>query len=120
MNTSDDDKTCDAIKAALDERAYGIDGATLSRLRQARAHALAQPRGWRRWLRSPGWIPAGALAGIAAVLLTVNILQGDPDAVMPEDATALEVIALGEDLELLEELDFYEWLESQSENDQHA
>jgi len=72
------------------------------------------PAGWR-----PRWIPAGVLA--AGVLVLVMLWQGQP-AVSPE-APAFDVAALSDleiilgdgDLGLLQELEFYAWLDEQAE-----
>ncbi len=48
------------LTRALDERARDLDGATLSRLRQARAHAMAaHPSQRTRWLQ-PAWLSSRA------------------------------------------------------------
>ena len=65
------------------------------------------------------WAPAGALASVAATVAVIALLAGAParapmlagapDAIAGED---LELLAEVEDLELLEDLDFYLWLGS--------
>lgn len=97
------------------DSAEHLDGHTRSRLTQARHVALAElPQG--RAFRMPGlWLPAGALAGAAALALAVWL--GQPGA---PGAPALAAEAGGvEDLAILASTDgpefyaddpeFYEW-----------
>lgn len=103
-------------KELYDAGVAGLDGATRSRLAQARARALESARQRRPFVPGRWWLPAGAVA--AAVLAAVLVLEA-PQAPAP----AVELTALGdldillgdEDLELLEELEFYAWLEEQPE-----
>lgn len=132
----------DALKQrcrqALDASVEQLDGASLSRLNQARQQALdihRQPSG-----RLAGLFPPGAMrvAGVAAVaLLAVTLLwqngawrtganENLPLAQAPapisSDALAAEVLAEGfpvdaEELALAEDLEFIAWLLEQ-ENDE--
>jgi hypothetical protein len=102
-----------------------LDGATRSRLRQARARAI-ESRGSRRWLALPwpgGWRPAaGVLAASALALLAVPaLMQRGP---LPETAGVsasigavddLEIVLNVENLEMIEDLEFFEWLTTQPE-----
>jgi hypothetical protein len=86
-------------KRAFDASADAIDAATRSRLTQAR-------------------FPAGAAA--AALVVTLALWQ-TTTVTTPELAVAavddLEILLGEEDLEMLEELEFYAWLEEQPEFD---
>ncbi len=86
------------------EQAESLDGATRSRLAQARARALErQERPATFW----PWLSAGAVAAVAGVT-AVAVLQ-TRDATLPlED---LDVLMADESLELLEDLEFYLWLD---------
>lgn len=78
-----------ATRDTLDARADALDGATLSRLRQARAIAIDQGSRRRRWLT--GWLPAaGALAAVA--LVAVNVWHGQSAGQSP-DLALLESLA---------------------------
>jgi len=97
-------------KANFDESVDEIDAATLSRLNRSRHEALAElGRHKYRW---SVWMPATGVA--AAVLVAVMIIQSPtavdtPDAAM--NVTDLEIL-LGEDsIEMLEELEFYSWID---------
>lgn len=111
MNESDDQELQKQARAALDRRAEGLDAATLSRLTQARhrAVAAAQATPHARWL---GWRVAGAAAAVAGIALTV-LLMGEPSPNLPDNGllfSELEVIGLDDDLELVAEPEFYDWL----------
>lgn len=102
---------------ALDERARDLDGATLSRLSQARAKAMAQhPSQKQRWLHT-AWIGSAgiATAALVAVLLFQRLPPDGLEALDPS-GEAIEIATLDVDLEVIEELDFYEWLSEQDIN----
>jgi len=122
-NTSQDNDTrlIERIRRRLDEDVDALDSATLSRLEQARRLALAaatQPRRpWRRigWLDSRpagDWlIPAGAFASVVATALALTLMVSAPEHGVARAADDLELISAGEELELYENLEFYQWLE---------
>ena len=118
-NVSEDRAVEERTKLLFDESVSSLDPQTRSKLTQARYRALEElegsaPAGWR-----PRWIPAGVLA--AGVLVVVMLWQGQP-AVSP-DTPAFDVAALSDleiilgdgDLGLLQELEFYAWLDEQAE-----
>ena len=118
-NVSGDRALEERTKLLFDESVSSLDPQTRSKLTQARYRALEElegsaPAGWR-----PRWIPAGVLA--AGVLVVVMLWQGQP-AVSP-DTPAFDVAALSDleiilgdgDLGLLQELEFYAWLDEQAE-----
>ena len=100
-------------RTLFDDSVEGLDAETLSNLNQGRQRALAElgrPAMPGQWLR---WVPATGV--VAAALVTVIIVRG-PGSVEPLVApvgTAADFeILLGEDsLEMLEELEFYAWME---------
>lgn len=114
-----------AFQASVD----GLDAATLSRLNRARQQALAAVDGRNRagW-RWTAWAPVGALAAglLAAVLLLrspsetgapVQVAATPASADVPQDP--LELLTAGEDLDLATEadLDFYAWVELETDAD---
>jgi hypothetical protein len=118
MDKQDPDVTDLEIKArdAYRDSLAGIDGATRSRLTQARHRALEElPKrrstGWR-------WVPAGvaAAAAVVTVLLVVSPGSGlDERVVIVEAPDDLEIL-LGEDeLEMIDELEFYAWIDELDE-----
>jgi len=116
------------VGEALNSRAEALDGATRSRLNRARQSALATQSeiSLSRTARR-NWMPAGGVAMVAlfvAVILVDGYQLGRPsgrrDAAVPTDtrqmfiptAGDLEVLTVDEDLEMLNDLDFYNWLQS--------
>lgn len=110
MNKPDD--TFDRqVKATFDESVAKLDAATLSRLNRGRNEALAElQRPGHRWSQ---WVPATGVA--AAVLVAVILLQSPTDVGdFPDAANVTDMeILLGEDsIEMLEELEFYSWIDT--------
>ena len=99
----------DAIRNALDARARDLDGATLSRLRQARAHAVEQASRPTLW-RQPGWLGALGLAGAVLFAVLLRPETGHPPTETYDSDVLLEIATLDADLELVEEPEFFEWL----------
>jgi ferric-dicitrate binding protein FerR (iron transport regulator) len=108
-------------REVFDASVEGLDARTRSRLNQARHAATAEIE---RSRRSPwrSWAPAGALAAAAlmAVMLwrapvtpdaTTQQARTAPAAVQDENGDATEVLAAGDDLDLVsEDLEFYEFV----------
>ncbi len=97
-------------KAAFDESVGALDAATLSKLNRSRHEALAELR--RPKHQWSNWMPATGVA--AAVLIAVVWLQS-PGVVTDLNgttaATDMEIL-LGEDsIDMLEDLEFYSWLD---------
>lgn len=93
------------IKQTLDRQK--VDPQTADALRQARLAALAyEPdRG------IPRWLPVTAVTCLLLVAVLV-VIRGTPTDELPQIAAdELAVIASEDDLELLEELEFYIWYE---------
>lgn len=102
-------------RAAYRDSLAEIDGATQSRLTQARHRALDElPK--RRRLIGWGWVPAGAAA--AAVVMAWLLVSPGPGLEVERVATTpddLEIL-LGEDeLEMIDELEFYAWIDELDE-----
>ncbi len=107
-NDIQNDELLNNIHKTLDESARDIDGATLSRIRQARAAAVEKAAvktfAWKTWL-------SGALATASVLALSfVLVLQSPEQEMLPQEDDEL-LYASEEDLELYEDLEFYEWLE---------
>jgi hypothetical protein len=108
------------IRRRLDEDVEGLDDATLSRLERARRLALTaavgpRRRGWRpgRLSQRPAgdWlVPAGAFASIVATAVALSLLVAEPGNGGAHAEADLELLTAGEELELYENLEFYQWL----------
>jgi hypothetical protein len=103
-------------KSVFDESVENVDGRTRSALTQARHAALAEladrkhSRAWRVW---------GPLSGATAAVLVLAVMFGPiwTTTQAPPDSGAMpfedfDIVADAENLELLEDLDFYAWLDS--------
>jgi hypothetical protein len=99
------------LKDTFDESVDALDGATLSKLNRGRHEALAQlqkPR--RQWSR---WMPAtGAVAAILVAVVIVQSPSGINEVAEITTVTDMEIL-LGEDsIEMLEDLEFYSWIDA--------
>ena len=87
-----------------------IGAATLSRLNQGRQRALAEldreASGLGVWLR---WVPVTGVA--AAALVAVMVMNGQGPGEQPVTASDFEMLLEEDSLEMLDELEFYTWLE---------
>ncbi len=109
------------VAAVLDEEVGALDGATRSRLRQARAKAMARraqgdPWRWLRRVERQGPLGAAIAASVLA-LLAVPVLMDrsagpapGPAEVAVGPVDALEIVLNVDSLEMLEDLEFFEWL----------
>jgi hypothetical protein len=110
--------TTNDIEQALDSSTEALDSTTLAKLRQIRHDALMlsprPPVQTNRW-----WVPMGAVgvtaaAALVATWLTTTVApQAHVDGI--ED---IEILASADNTDLYEQMDFYEWLESQQGNKQ--
>ena len=127
-NPEQDNKTAEecfeqAARRHLRDGAGGLDAATLSRLNQARQRALAEfDRGRQRPAWSVGWQPALGVVAVAALAIALWVGRDPALTPAPADTPAvatgnadpaldLELLLADDNLELIEELEFYDWLE---------
>lgn len=105
----------------LRESAEQLDAATAARLRRARLAAL-DALGDRR--TRPAWLIPGlsaAALGALAVALAVTLRAGrepapintEPLAIAVESVADLDLLLAADSLELLEDLEFYVWLDAE-------
>jgi hypothetical protein len=102
-----------AARKVFEQSVGELDGATRSKLTQARHRALAE-------LEQPpaafGWLPQAALATLAAAAVGIWVFRGSDSELTESAAVAdIEILLSDDELEFYEELDFYAWLESQPE-----
>jgi hypothetical protein len=107
----------------FDAGAASLDAHTLSRLNQARHTALDAARKDR--VVMPHWLmPAGSAAAMALVaVVTVQYMRDAPHAEVNTSVNALEdmdIIASNEELDLLQDVDFYDWLDAADAPDSEA
>lgn len=116
MSANDDSRDSFERRARelLDESSERLDGRVRSRLTQARSAAVEEARKPRLGVAWRTWIPAGALAGAAA--LAVFLWSGAPHSpgtpvlAVHSSLDDLDIMVTNESFELLEDLEFYEWV----------
>ena len=98
-------------RALFESSVERLDARTRSKLTQARNRALDEVKNGavrRRWI----WAPAGgvALAAIVAIVLSSGGLHSSPETatLALED---IDIVADSENFEMLEDVEFYMWLE---------
>jgi hypothetical protein len=119
MDESDNDDLQRRARESYEAAVARLDPETITGLEEARRLAIDELSGRSKWL-SPGpgnWVPAAMAAGIGSLAIGWLMLayQGDSAEVFSDDAMAddIEIMLAGENLDLLEELDFYLWLATQ-------
>ena len=109
-----ENKVLNAAKATLDDSLDNLDTEVLARLQHARSEAVAAAaQGQRNKVNTPIWlIPAGGFAVIAVVIgLTLTMwYPQQTDKNLMVSLEDLPLLSSQEDLELYENLEFYQWL----------
>ena len=107
------------IKQTLDARSERLDANALARLAQARVHAIGDNCGesGKRGFSVPTWsAPAAGAASLVFAVIGFLLLFQATDSLDPlkmpavSDAAPLEILTVDVDVELLEDIDFYDWL----------
>lgn len=107
----DNDDFAAQAKGAFDDSVERLDAAALSRLNQGRHAALEQLHGARTAGVWGSWVPLTGVA--AAALIAVMVVRGPESVDLPTAlVTDFEILLEGENLEMLEDLEFYSWLEA--------
>lgn len=116
QHKADDEAFAERCRELFNESVEELDAATLSRLNRSRNEAVDSVRGKRSGLRWTTWVPATGVAAAAAVAFMV-ITGNDPGLapVQPAPAADLELLLEGDDLEMLEDLEFYSWIDLEPE-----
>jgi len=96
-----------AVIDSLDNSIEHLDAYTLSRLNQARQHALAQAEK-PRWF-NPQWLKAGAFAVLLVTVIN-GLLFFSTSNIQQMNTDDFELIVASEDFELLQDLDFVAWM----------
>ena len=119
-SSTNDTTVMEMAKRSLDNSVDTLDDSTLSRLQHARRQALrvAEQQSQRRessvfsTIMSPRLLPVGAIAIVALSigLFSITWQQSQPEQHLIISLEDLPLLSSQEDLELYEDLDFYEWL----------
>jgi hypothetical protein len=110
MSKYSEDELNKNIKQSLDDSVDALDANTLSRIRQVRAQAVdrseARHVNWSRFF-------VGGFATACVMVLAVVLLLNSPTSIhpIPVPVDDMELISSSDNLELFEDLEFYEWLE---------
>jgi len=111
-----DEAFVEQAKKHFDESVESLDGATRSRLNQGRQAALAElGTGSRQWVQ---WAPAAGVA--AAAVVAVVLWTGSPpldELTPPTASTDIEILLTEDSFEMLEDLEFYSWIDLEEETD---
>ena len=114
MNERDDSAAdtefAQQAKQLFDESVEGLDAATCSRLNRDRQTALAELKAGR-----PVWVQWAPAAGVAAAAVVAVVLwtgnQSLDEITPPSSATDFEILLTEDSLEMLEDLEFYSWID---------
>jgi len=112
---SDNDSLETRARDLLNDSVDHLDARTRSKLTQARHAALQELQRPHAALRRR-WIPATSMAAAAvlAVLISFSLTGRAPsgsNALLPED---FELLADAESLEMMQDMEFYAWLDGES------
>jgi hypothetical protein len=124
--TPEDERFSQRAGGLLRDQAEQIDAATQSRLRQARASALAElptnRRNHRGW-----WLPVASAAAVGALAVGLWLRAGQPSGpdaaaepmlVLEAEGGDLEILLASSDLEMIEDVDFYAWADAELSPDE--
>lgn len=96
-----------AVIAALDDSIEHLDAYTLSRLNQARHHAIDRAK-------KPHWINSQWLKAATVAILMVAVINGwlffSTTEVQQMNTEDIDLIVASEDFELIQDLDFVAWM----------
>lgn len=107
-------------REVFDRSVEELDAAALSRLNKARHEALERAGGEHAGFLPRRWLPVTGLATAAAVALVVVMLDRSRlEPVRTESASDFEILLEGDEFEMLEDLEFYTWMDLDS-TDSHV
>ena len=101
-------------KDLFDQSVQRLDGQTQSRLNRGRHAALAKLQPCQRqWLQ---WAPAAGVAAAAVVAVVILNGRAPVDELTPlPTANDFEILLNEESFEMLEELEFYSWMDLEAD-----
>ncbi len=106
------DSLTQKITQSLNQQVEALDAATLSRLQQARTHALEQKR--TQEFTQPQMMWAGGLVTFTTLSIILILMWPKPHELAPTltpDITDIALLIDDESIDFYEDLDFYIWLE---------
>lgn len=110
-----DEQFEDRAREHLNRAADGLDAHIRSRLTQARHAAVEEARNPRSAFAWRTWMPVGgvAAAALAVLVWSGGLRQGEVSSPTPFDD--VDIIATDENLEMVEDVEFYAWMEGEPE-----
>ncbi len=110
-NELNDNETVN-IRQSLDESVDALDASTLAKIRQVRTQAMERAAARDvNWFANRQGLVVGGLATACVMVLAVVLLLNSPTSIQPVPVDDMELISASDNLELFEDLEFYEWLE---------
>jgi hypothetical protein len=109
MSKRNENELKENIRKSLDDSVDTLDANTLSKIRQIRAQAVEKAETGKTNSRQRFLV--GGLATACIMVLAVMLLINSPTSMQTVPAEDLELISSSDNLDLFEELEFYEWLE---------
>jgi len=115
---TDDDAFAARAKARFDDSVRQLDAGTRSTLAQGRQAALDAAGAPRRpaWFQ---WMPAAGLATAVAVVAVLLRAPGIEPSLPGAGDADIEILLGGDSIEMLEDLEFYAWMEQQALDEGH-
>ena len=111
-SVKDDDLLVGKAKALFDDSVRELDAATLSRLNQSRQLALEKAAGEPGTIKWKHWVPAAGVTAAAALAVVLWTGNRPADVLTPPSTVSdFEILLEGDDFEMLEDLEFYHWIE---------
>lgn len=102
-------------KRLFDESVENLDANTRSRLNRGRQAALEQLAGGRpAWVQ---WVPAAGVAAAAVIAVVLWTGEQPVDELTPV-ASDFEILLTEDSFEMLEDLEFYSWMDLDDETPQ--
>lgn len=102
-----DQRFVQQAKQALDREAAELDQATIYRLQRARREALETKPRWMRWVAWTSGLSVASVVSLAVVLWIKQPAYEDYQTPLLED---VELVTSAENIELAEDIEFYDWL----------
>lgn len=107
MNERSNDPLAAAAKRLLDQSVQDLDQRAVLAIQRARVNAVSHSSATRPWLRWAGAVALASMAVLAVTMWMEPSTGGNHSHLLLED---LELMQSPENLELSEDLEFYDWL----------
>lgn len=104
-------------KAVFEASVDGLSGDIRSRLARARHRAVAEVRSTRAPMARRFWMPAAGLGAAALAAILFALPMTHRERALPAPVASAEDMAMllnSEDLDMIENMDFYSWMDSEA------